>query len=283
MRLSIESYALREKFDDKTAFRMIREAGFDAVDYSFYWPDAHPDMLGTGFREYAHELRAELDRIGLVCNQTHAPFDVVYGEEETSEHWVKLRRSIEFSAILGAKICVVHSIHAPKGVDVLQANLEFYRKLEPICQAFGVCVGVENLFERDLRRKCFRGRFGTPKELNELVDALNSPYFVTCIDLGHSALTDVDPEDFVRGVGGKRLQALHVQDNDYLDDRHVLPWMGLLDWNAIAKALREIGYTGDITLEVFHYLKRYEPEFLPEVLAFAAKTGRRLMQKIAEA
>ena len=38
MRLSMETYGLRRRYGDFEAARLIREAGFDCVDYScYYW------------------------------------------------------------------------------------------------------------------------------------------------------------------------------------------------------------------------------------------------------
>lgn len=37
MKLSVELSALTDKFGDFRAVEPAKEAGFDAVDYSFYW------------------------------------------------------------------------------------------------------------------------------------------------------------------------------------------------------------------------------------------------------
>ena len=80
MKLSIETYALRRRYDDFEAARLIREAGFDCVDYSCYYWKEQAHALEDGYREYARALRTHLDGLGLVCNQSHAPFDTKYGQ-----------------------------------------------------------------------------------------------------------------------------------------------------------------------------------------------------------
>jgi sugar phosphate isomerase/epimerase len=50
------------------------------------------------------------------------------------------------------------------------------------------------------------------------------------------------------------LHALHVHDNDYIDDRHTLPGLGRMDWEEIMKALAEIDYDGDFTYEADNFL-----------------------------
>ena len=37
MKISIESYGLVERFGEYKAVDLAKEAGFDAIDYSFYW------------------------------------------------------------------------------------------------------------------------------------------------------------------------------------------------------------------------------------------------------
>ena len=76
------------------------------------------------------------------------------------------------------------------------------------------------------------------------------------------------------------LGSLHVQDTDFLGDRHTLPYMGKQDWDAICRALADIGYRGDFSFELPKYLAAYPDELLPAALEFAAATGRYLIEKI---
>ena len=39
MKLGVETCQIRKKFGDRQAIRLIREAGFDCVDYSFHGTD----------------------------------------------------------------------------------------------------------------------------------------------------------------------------------------------------------------------------------------------------
>lgn len=63
---AIETYTLAERFGDKKAIEMIKEAGFEAIDYSFY---TEFGVLEGDFRKYAREIKEILDENGLVCNQ----------------------------------------------------------------------------------------------------------------------------------------------------------------------------------------------------------------------
>ena len=106
---------------------------------------------------------------------------------------------------------------------------------------------------------------------------LNSPYFVACVDLGHSELTGTEAEDFILKTDANLLKALHVQDGNYLDDSHTLPFLGKYNWEEIMKALKKINYDGELTFEIVKYLRNFPKELLPEAMRLAEKTGRYLI------
>ncbi len=280
MRLAVESFVLRERFGDKDGLTVIRDAGFDCVDYSFYWGDASFPMYTDAYRTYAEEIRAHLDQLGLVCNQAHAPFSVRYGTSMTEEDpdYRNVTRAIEAAAILGAESIVIHSIGVPeKTEDEFAYNLRYYRSLEPYAARFGILIAVENLFYRDTKRNCISGRLGRPEELNAMIRELNSPWYSVCIDVGHAAITGNEPEEMIAKTDPGILRGLHIQDTDYRDDRHLLPYLGAHNWPAIMQALKDYGYTGDFTFELTGYLKRLPAPLLPEALRFAHSVGRYLL------
>ena len=287
MKLSMDFYEYSERFGDYKGAEMVKEAGFDAIDYSFFYMKEKQEVLGENYREYAQTFRAHLDAIGLECNQAHAPFGYEYGMEgaEEEKHFTFLARSIEAASILGAKIIVVHAIRTPRGVDFDAFNLEFYNRLLPICEKFGILLGVENLFNTDRRRNCyFHQRFGKADHLNRFMEMLNSPWAVVCVDLGHAALTGNEPQEFIEDIKPQYLKALHVHDNDYLKDRHRLPYLGEMDWDAIIKALKKSGYQGDLTMELISmefpsYAQRLPDALIPAALRFAAEVGRHLIEE----
>ena len=228
MKLSVENYVPRERVGELEGLKMIKDAGFDCVDYSFYWAKDEFPMYTEEYQSYARSLRAYLDSIGLRCNQAHAPFPVTSDGSLSLEDpaYRRVVQSLEAAAILGADAIIVHAAGVPAGCSDTEFdyNVKFYQSLEPYAEKFGIRVAVENLFFRDKKRNCIRGRLGSPFELNAMIKALNSPWFVACVDLGHASITGFEPEEFIRGMDSKILQALHVQDTDYLEDRHQLPF-----------------------------------------------------------
>lgn len=279
MKLSVELYTLAQRYGDFKGVEMAKEAGFDAIDYSYYYAKECDEILGDGYKEYAEKLRAHLDKVGISCNQAHAPFTVKYEmeKEEADRKYLYMARALESASILGAKNIIVHSINVPEGVDFEEYNIEYYKRYIPYCEKFGIHIAVENLFSRDKKRNYLIGKLGTPEELNRVIEKINSPWIVACVDIGHAALTGYEPEDFIKAMNPKYLKALHVQDNDYIADRHIIPYTGDLNWEAIMTSLKNAGYEGDLTFEIIKYLNRFPEELFFEALKFAALIGKHLI------
>ena len=120
------------------------------------------------------------------------------------------------------------------------------------------------------------------QQFNQYLDALDSDYAVGCLDLGHASLVGIEAQDFLRDMGGDRVKALHVSDNDYLHDTHTLPGLGCMDWDEILKALAEIDYQGNFTYEADRFMKDFEDDFKPTASRFMAERGRFLLQKLQQ-
>ena len=86
MILSMEHFPVRAKFGEEQTFKMLKDAGFSGVDYSFNaWGDGTSIDLENHI-EKAKETKRLLDKYGLVANQAHAPFFFKYGEEMSLEN-----------------------------------------------------------------------------------------------------------------------------------------------------------------------------------------------------
>jgi sugar phosphate isomerase/epimerase len=265
------------------------------MDYSLGCMEKPEDIFNDE-KEYikaAEALRRVIDLNALPVTQTHAPF--VYSgwkDPKAYEEFImpSIRRSIEVSAILGAKVTVVHPLHhfVYKGneEEIYEKNMEFYRSLIPICKAYGIKVGIENMFQRELLRAHISfDTCATIAEFIRYVDTLDSEYMVACLDIGHVGLpvTDERAWDFIRALGHDRLQALHVHDNDYRNDRHALPYQGKIDWDEVTRALGEIDYKGDFTYELDGKVivpEGMDDAFIPTQVKYIADVGKLLCSKI---
>lgn len=289
MKISTDNGTLRNLVGDMEALRLIREAGFDGVDFTFYDPAPDQDILSLPDEErraLALKLKAYADELGLTFPQAHAPYYTQPGEGPESKNYQDVVKSMEFAALLGCPQIVVHTLkfpNAPYGFDIDEPNRAFMLSLLPYAEQYGIDIGVENLYRADRKRGCYEGQHGTPEGMNAFVDSLNSPRFKVCCDLGHAAIAGVEPQDFIRGMDKKRLTMLHVHDTDYRSDSHVLPYMGKQDWTAIAKTLAEIGFEGYFNLEALFFYEMFPLALMPSALKLAADVARQVADMVEAA
>jgi len=287
MRLCMTNGGLESKFGYKGALKMLKDCGFEAVDYNLC-ARSEEHQLGEDYVEQAKEMRAYMDEIGLVCVQTHGPFPIIwkYPLDDTYERVVLVKRAIEFTAILGAPVMVLHSIEMPKELygQMIDYNYRMYKYFEPYAKKFGIKIAIENLYIDDKRQQYYApGRFSTPELMDSFLDKLDSDIFCMCLDTGHAALCGVEPWVFVDNLKHKDAVAgLHVHDVDYNSDTHTLPFnirraIGGIDWEKTMHSLYEAGYKGDLTFESGGFHFAFPNDLIPEALKFTATIGRYLI------
>ncbi len=289
MRLVTQTHVTAEVFGDEACIPILKKAGFEALDWSFFGMEQSKGIwCSDAWRAHALELKEIAAQCDMGFSQAHAPFPSSKGEEPYDTEIRKwILRSMEAAALMGVQNIVVHPVqeleYATNEEKLWEENLNFYRSLIPYCEEYGIRVCTENMWQWDKKRGyivdsvCAR-----PDEFCRLLDELDSPWIVGCLDLGHCALVGREPQDVIRAMGAKRLQALHVHDVNYVRDCHNMPFMEDLDWEAITGALAEIGYEGDLTLEADEFLRGFPPELMPEASALMAKTAGYLMKRIRE-
>lgn len=290
MRLVTTTEKLAEAFGDEECVRILAEAGFDAIDWGFFQMSAGKGIWCTDrWREHALELKELGSHHGIGFAQAHAPFPSSTGEREADALILeRIRRSMEAASLMGIKNIVVHPVqHLPYAQNRKQLwleNLDFYRSLIPWCEKFGIRVCAENMWQYDnKRRHIIDSVCSQPEEFCGLLDALDSPWITGCLDLGHCALVGVEPEDFIRAMGRRRLKALHVHDVDYLNDCHTLPFLKNLNWENITEALGEIGYEGDFTFEADSFYNGFPTALMRDACRLMERTGRYLISRIRQA
>lgn len=132
-----------------------------------------------------------------------------------------------------------------------------YLELLPFAKDCGVKIATENMWNWDDAKdeSCFAA-CATSESFIEHIDAVNDPYLVACLDIGHAEMrgSGSGAANMIRALG-HRLQALHIHDNDRWHDSHQIPFSMSIDFAPIAAALKEIGYKGWFTLEADYYLK----------------------------
>ena len=291
MKISTSNQLIRVRVGDIPALRMIREAGFDGIDYGFFDMSPDNDILELPDVErerLAYEIRNEAEKLGLSFPQSHAELKYGWGAwaiKIDEEDWAyrRILRGMEYASRIGCRQIVIHTVRCPKEMpqeEIDRFNTEFMRSFIPYAERWDLLIGIENLFRREAEKGVFSGRQHTAESMNRFVDGLGSDRFRVCVDTGHAALCRTKPEDLIRGLSPDRLTMLHIQDNDLTDDRHLLPYLGELEWKPVTDALREIGYRGSLNFEALKWMKKFPTELFPAALRLLAETARLMADEI---
>ncbi len=287
MKISTEINSAAKRIGEERALEYLGKAGFDAWDFSMFamarfdWKNRcfmesdHP-LAGKDYLKFARRLKqVGLDN-GMVCNQSHAPFPTYCAEIRSY-----MQRAIECTAEAGGKICIVH----PDNDKSPEENAEMYLELLPFAKQCGVKIATENMWNwnNETDRAAFAA-CSTAEDFVAHIDVVNDSDFVACLDLGHAEMMGeaTSAPDMIRALG-HRLQALHIHDNDRWHDSHQLPFTMDMDFEAIVRALKEIGYKGDFTLEADQYLSAYTDENIFEGIKKMAEAARRLADMFEKA
>ena len=285
MKLSTEIRSVARFVGEEEAIRLLAEVGFEAWDFSMFdmapynyterriIEGGHP-LQGDNWRAFAERLAKVGRECGIGCNQSHAPFPTYC--PEMREY---LLRAIECTAIVGGSACIIH----PDNYKGNEENAELYASLLPFAKACGVKIATENTFRIDRAKdRILPCSTSTPAGISELLDLIDDPYFVACLDIGHAELAGLSTSacEMMRAWGADRLACLHISDNDKRHDSHVLPFTMEIAWEPIAAALAEVGYRGDLTLECGNYAKAFTAEAAPAVAKAMVEALTRLRDMI---
>lgn len=236
-------------------FDLIRSHGYETIDYNL--AETTEEIYTVSESEFEATLLHAKDmaaKAGLEISQVHGPWRWPPKDntpEDRAERLEKMLKSIRGTALLGCKHWVVHPIMPfhifDKGTEneqlTWEMNREFMPKLLAAAKEYDVTICLENM-------PMPKFAIGSPSEILQLVKEMNDKHFKVCFDTGHAVIcrSDMQPHDAIRAMGDQ-IRVLHVHDNKGGEDSHMHPMFGIIDWPALAQALRDIHYAGSFSLE----------------------------------
>ena len=211
------------------SLKRIQAAGFDRV--LLWWGELEGDVP---LLEQPDTAR----RLGLEVENAHAPFrgcNALWTEGPGGNDYVDhLIRCINGCADTGVPTLVVHLIDLADPPTCHMRGVERLKRAVEVAEKREVVLAFENLRH--------------VSHLNTVMKAFDSPYVGFCYDSGHhNGWCKSAP---LLQKFGRRLVALHLHDNNGVEDLHHLPFDGKIKWDVLAKKLAATGYQGGISLEV---------------------------------
>ena len=281
MKLVTQTSLIADRLGIKKAIEMIKEAGFDGFDYSMTRASAVDTITATDYKAHVKEIKSAMKSTGLPCLQAHAPCPKVPNIISAEDYIPLTVRALEIASELECPVAVVH----PANIYTAEENCDLiFSKLLPTAEKLGVKIATENMWGWNKEHTEFVPEAcGTSEDFIKNLDLLPSPYFTACVDIGHAQMKNAEgAAKMIRTMGKKYIGALHVHDNDLINDTHTFPYCGKSDWEEITSALAEIGYDKLFTYEADSFMTYYPDELIPACLKLLHDTGRYLISKIEE-
>jgi sugar phosphate isomerase/epimerase len=225
----------------------ISELGFDYLELTMDPPQAHYTMV----QEQRDDIARALERceLGLIC---HLPTfistaDLTESLREASVN--EVLKSMEVAATLQPYKVVLHpSYIMGLGLWVPEQTksyaMESLGTIVERAHQLGLCLCLENMFPQ-------AQWLVEPEDFAEILEKF--PTINLTLDTGHAHIDDRGGKravDFIQRFP-ERIGHVHASDNFGKEDSHLPVGAGTVDFQPIGRALKEMGYTDTVTVEVF--------------------------------
>jgi sugar phosphate isomerase/epimerase len=232
-------------------FAYAAKVGYDAVEVAPFTIANHVTEISAGRRQEIKDLAARnniaISGIHWVLVQTegmHVTHPDVAVRRRTSQYFGELAK---FCADIGGKTIVVGSPkqrNIMEGVTPEQAwdfATEVFR--EPVMRAeqCGVTICLEPLSPQETNF------INTAEQAIKFVQQLNTPHFKIIIDV-KAMSSEVKPIPQIIRESWPHFAYFHANDKNLKG-----PGFGDVDFHPIAAALKEVGYNGYVSVEVFNF------------------------------
>lgn len=239
MQIGISTAAFYGKAETEQAAQVIGQMGADCMEAFLQCHFEHHGAFGQILKDMAgktevrsiHVLSSR-DEPGLFSKslrQRQAALETLCG-------------ALDAGQAAGARYYVLHGQAFPKGMPVGLPNYDRLAEcIEPLvnaARARGIWIAWENVWWSSFR---------TPKFAVEMAKRLPEIRFT--LDIKQAAKTQYGWRSFLDAMG-ERLVNVHVCDEDEMGAL-CLPGRGKFDFDALAQALRAIGYQDAVILEPY--------------------------------
>lgn len=233
------------------------ELGFDCMDLGCNVPAY---LMDEDWERQIDEIGEAAARHGITFSQLHLPFHKNACEEldprfQTpgfrEDFFLSMKRAYLAGERLGIPWAVAHVVTVQDNgfcrKDTFDYNHRYYDEYVEFGIRHGVGTAFENLCKVNTPHQKHR-YCGHQDDLIEFVDSFADPMVGICWDFGHAQVSGLNQSIALRQVGS-RLKCVHIHDNLGVNDSHLIPFTGVINWHEIVEVLAEIGYTGVLSME----------------------------------
>lgn len=229
------------------ALALAKNAGFTQMDYGF----SASALLKDGWEENAVQNWQAARDAGVVFRYAHLPYDYPKAPQGWTDFFTASCRAMDLAVRFGVECAAIHpctSATRDYNHDLLRRNaLDFLRPYCDYARKAGLTLALENMRGPGQSADPALKRYAT--QVDDVWDLAQTLDIGVCWDTGHGNISAQAQYESLKKIA-PRLKMLHVNDNHAEDDVHLAPFLGTIDWDGVARALREINFHGAINLEV---------------------------------
>lgn len=215
---------------------------------------------------------------GIICETLHAPFnkinDMWSDIEEVAQNMMdRLKDAIDKCHKYNIPVVIIHLSSGMPMPEMNEKGIKRFEEIFDYADERNVKVALEN--QRYL------------KNLEFFLEKYPNTGF--CWDAGHEFALSTNTDIKYMERFGKRAVALHIHDNrcEFNKDDHLIPYDGSIDFDYVAKAIAESGYSGTLMLEItknaqMDGIKPYENMSSEEYILRAYNAVNRLNDTVKE-
>jgi sugar phosphate isomerase/epimerase len=240
----------------------VKMLGFDGIDFlsTYESLDAYFD------KTHCYELYAYCDALGLSVGGLVFQ-SALWNNPDPSVHKKQLEyfeKCAKAASVLGTNVisCITP---APHGASPTRSNASPSEKIatnlppdycwqedwDRFATMLARACDIAALYDLKIALECFPGSIcSTPHAMLALCEQIKRDNFGIQLDTAHLINQRIDVETAIYMLGGQRIVNVHFKDSDGLTRGNLPAGSGIADYTAILKALKYVGYTSNISIEV---------------------------------
>ncbi len=257
----------RRGYDIAGELRLIKDAGFDGVEFTFSEANENTPMVSDrGYLRIEHAVddarllhKAAVD-VGLEVHSVRSGllwrYPLTSPDPGIRGRAVEIiMRELEACSILGATALLIVPGVVNENIpydEAYRLSQESLKRVVGRAEDLGVTLAIENVCSNFLL---------SPLEFARFIDELGSPVVGAYLDIGNVMDCRLGyPQHWVRALGG-RVKRVHIKDYGVSLRGIVDLFNGDVDWRAVMRELRGINYNGYLTAELHPFNIAYELYF----------------------
>jgi len=261
------------KYPVERAFRAAAKNGYDGIEIGGFRPHAYAPDLARGGAKKIRQLSADygLPIVSYAPENTGSPYSLVFEDPDmNAESLDYFKLTLDMAKEIGSEYCMFACNHPGYGrnkEDVKKIFIENMHILTEHAEEIGQTIILEPVTP-------YEGTIiTTSDDVHWALSQINSPRFKCMLDLA-CPLTCGEPISEYFEKMGDDVKHIHLIDAESTSEDHLIPGDGEMDFPRIITYLKEVGYDGYLSLELF---SRYENE--PD---FAAERGYKVIRSLLD-